>query len=223
MGNITPITPGAQAPREYGLDANVLQTIPFALDAARDKERLEFGGSMIWAYAASSLTAQIDIHINTQQSHPITFQKGMMMRGVPFSRLFITHAAQAGESITLIIAVEGESEIKERRRIQVENAAEGYTAVTLAKATDLQTIADVTLGAAATTQILAANALRRVVFISNLIGNTQTFRIGDNNAAAARGVPLAPGETIIVSGTDTIYGYNPGAAGEDVAVMWTAD
>jgi len=76
---------------------------------------------------------------------------------------------------------------------------------------------------AATTQILAANAARRVAYITNLLGNVQTLRVGDAAAAAARGTPLAPGDTITIETTEAIYAYKPVAGNENVAVTWTED
>lgn len=82
----------------------------------------------------------------------------------------------------------------------------------------LSDVADVSLAAGATTQILAANSSRKEAILRNLSGNTQTFRIGTVNAGAARGIPLGPGESMTLATQAAIYGYNPGAGAELVAV-----
>lgn len=91
------------------------------------------------------------------------------------------------------------------------------------KADILNSIADVTLAATATTQILGALVTRLCALISNKKANTQTFRIGDSNAGATRGVELAPGQSISLETTEAIHGYNPGGSGEAVSVIWTED
>lgn len=206
-----------QAPAEFGLDANILKTRTFNLTAARNLEQIEIGGSCLWAIDATSLTASIDIYINDQLRDPVTFQQGMFIRGIPFSRLYVSHAAQAGETITIFFARE-----QEVRNIEIVNPSIAFNNINITKATVLDTVADVALGAAATTQILAANADRRKAIITNLAANVSIFRIGDAAAAAARGVELAPGETLEIETTEAIYGYNPGVA-QSVGVAYTED
>lgn len=217
MGRLYPKSFEGLSPREFGIGANILKTRTFDLTNARDLEQIEIGGSCIWAIAATSLTAQIDLRINDQLRDPLTFQQGMFLRGIPFSRLYVSHAAQAGETITIFFAVEAEIS-----NIEVVNPSIGFNNINVTKATVLDTVADVALGAAATTQILAANADRRVALVTNLAANVSIFRIGDAAAAAARGVELAPGETVSLETTEAIHGYNPGAI-QSVGVTWTED
>jgi hypothetical protein len=99
----------------------------------------------------------------------------------------------------------------------------GYLQIQDVKASVLNSAADVTLAATATTQILPALAVRMCALISNKTSNTQTFRIGDASAGATRGVELAPGQSISIETTEAIFGYNPGGAGENVGVIWTED
>jgi len=76
--------------------------------------------------------------------------------------------------------------------------------------------ADVTVAATTTAQVLAANTARTEAWISNLSGAV-TLRWGTSAAAAARGIPVAPGATVIISSSAAIYVYNPSASGVDVA------
>lgn len=217
-GRLFPRSFEGQAPREFGTGVNIVKTRTFTLTVARDLEAIDVGGSCLWAYTATSLTASIDIYINDQLRDPIRFSQGMFIRGIPFSRLFVSHAAQAGETITLFFAVE-----QDTRNIQIVNPSLGFTNINITKATVLETIADVAMIGVATTQILAANAARRVAYITNLLGNAQTLRVGDAAAAAARGTPLAPGDTITIETTEAIFAYKPVAGNENVAVSWTED
>lgn len=79
-------------------------------------------------------------------------------------------------------------------------------------------LADVSLAASTTTQILAADTARKEAIISNLSTNTKTFRIGDSGAGAANGIPLAPGASIVLTTSAEIQGHNPTAGAESVAV-----
>ena len=92
------------------------------------------------------------------------------------------------------------------------------SSLTVSTPSGLDSLADVSLGAAATTLIKAINANRKEIIISNLSVNTQTFRIGDSGAAPANGVPLPPGASIVLTTLAAVYGYNPGAGAESVAV-----
>lgn len=215
-GRLFPKPNEGQAPREFGMNANILKTRTFDLTVARGLEEIEIGGSCIWAITASSLTANIDIFINDQLRDPVTFQQGMFIRGIPFSRIYVSHVAQPGETLTIFFAVE------DVNNIQIVNPSLGFTNINVTKASVLNSAADVALGAAATTVILAANANRRKAMITNLKGNDSTFRIADAEVAAARGVELDPGETIELETIEAIFGYNPGAI-QSVGVIWTED
>lgn len=96
-------------------------------------------------------------------------------------------------------------------------------AITIAGSQNIATVADVALAAGVATQIVAANVARRAVVVKNLAGNLQTMRIGDAVAGAARGLELAPGETISIDSGAAVYGYNPGGAAESVSVMEVRD
>ncbi|RLG23041.1 hypothetical protein DRN85_10125 [Methanosarcinales archaeon] len=91
------------------------------------------------------------------------------------------------------------------------------------KATVLNVSSDVSLTAGAATMIVAADADRQCVMITNLAANTQTFRIGNASVSATAGVELAPGESIEIETTAAVYGYNPGGSAESVSVIWTEE
>lgn len=85
--------------------------------------------------------------------------------------------------------------------------------------TTLDSVADVSLTAGATTQIQAADSSRLGIIVTNLPGNVNTFRIGDSGAGASNGVPLAPGESLTIHSQGAVYGYNPGGTAESIAVL----
>ena len=91
--------------------------------------------------------------------------------------------------------------------------------ISLSVASTMTDAADVSIGAASTDLVLAANANRREAMISNLATNTQTMRIGTTNAGAARGVEIEPGQTIVLSTSAAIYAFNPGGGAETLGVL----
>lgn len=217
MARIYPQSHEGVAIPEYGIDTNCLKSKLFDLSVARNLVEIPIGGNVLWSMEATSRTAYLDVYLNDQLRDPIRYRLGLFIRGVPFSRIFVTNAAQAGETITLFYAVE------EIGKIEIENPSLRFTEIDVTKASVFDSVADVTLGAAATTQILPANAARRSAIIGNLAGNAQVLRIADSNAGAARGQELQPGESITIDTTEAIYGYNPGGAGQDVSAIWTED
>ena len=94
----------------------------------------------------------------------------------------------------------------------------GHLQITLMEAIFSNSVSDVTMVATSVTQIVAALTTRLCTLISSKRTNTQTFRIGDANVGASRGVELAPGESISIETTEAIYGYNPGGS-ESILVL----
>jgi len=151
-----------------------------------------------------SVTGAIKIELDGKT---FEMQKGDEARPVkPFASFRITDMSGAANTVTLIV---GTGEFK-----RLELTGE----VSLVN-TGLDSLADVSLVAAATTQISAANANRREIIIKNLSTNTQIFRIGDSGAGLANGHELLPGETITITTQAAVHGYNPGAGAESVTVV----
>jgi len=209
------------APPEYGIDANAVKLKTIDLTLARGTpQRIEIAGSMIWAVSATSLSALMTIYIGDAMlsSDGLPVGQGFFLRGIRFSRLYITNTAQAGETITLVVVDEGPD------NIQIENPMITAQLVTLTKATVLDTAADVVLVAAAAAAIvLPANANRREAIVCSLAANTQTIRIGDANTGAARGAEISPGQSITLETTEAIYGYTGAGVNQTLAILWTED
>ena len=95
--------------------------------------------------------------------------------------------------------------------------------VVQSKAGTFDSIADVSIAATSTDEVLAADSTRREAIITNLSGNVETLRVGDSGAGATNGTPLSPGSTLILATTAVIHAHNPGAAAQSVAVATTKD
>lgn len=216
-GRLFPKPFEGQAPQEFGIGANVLKIRTFDLTVARNLEQIEIGGSCIWAVAATSLNAVIDFRVNDQLRDPLPFQQGMFVGGIPFSRVYASHAAQPGETITVFFAVE-----EDIAQIRIVNPSLAFNEVNLTKAAVFWSDGDF-VAVPGNSLVLAANANRRVLYLSSLITNIHILRIGAAPAAADNGTPLAPGETMIIEVYAAIRTFNPGAINQHIAVSYTED
>lgn len=95
--------------------------------------------------------------------------------------------------------------------------------VSLEKSTIIDSAADVSVNATASKQVVAANAIRREVLVSNLSSNAAAFRIGDSGVGAANGVELLPGSTITLETAGAVYAYNTGAGAQSLGVLEVTD
>lgn len=92
-------------------------------------------------------------------------------------------------------------------------------AITTAVPSGLTTTADVSVAAASQQLLKAANTGRAEIMLVN--NGTATMRIGDSNAAAAQGVPLAPGASTVLTTAAAVYAYNTGASAGTVSILET--
>lgn len=216
-GRIYPYDPTGMSPPQFGLDSPDMKSITIPLDNARTLHKFNIGGNVLWAARASSIGATVDVRFNDQRNDDIEFTRGFAIMGSKFSCIYVTNTAQAGESITLIYSVE------QYEQLRFLNPDISYTEIELVKATTLDSSADIALGAAAQTLIMAANANRRSIIVKNLAANLATIRVGDVGAAAAEGHELAPGESIQLDVTAAVYAWNPGAVAQSVSVVEIED
>lgn len=77
---------------------------------------------------------------------------------------------------------------------------------------------DKSIAATSSDTILAANLSRQAAIIKNLTANTAAIRIGDAPAATT-GHELEPGETIILTTTAAILGFNTHSAAQSVSII----
>ncbi|HEX5339821.1 MAG TPA: hypothetical protein VFX47_02960 [Gammaproteobacteria bacterium] len=117
-------------------------------------------------------------------------------QGMPsFDRIrFLSAAAQ---NITIGVS----------RRAGGERAITGQ--VTVTPGDTLATVADTDIvAAAAAALVLPANTGRKTAVIINLTTSAGEIRIGDENAAAARGIPCAVGGSVSLDTSAAIYVYS---------------
>jgi len=224
---IVPKGDRAYAPPEFGIEANALKTIRIPLDNARDLVAFEIGGTCLWAQAASDLAAQVDIRFNDQLRDAMAISQGFFIRGVPFSRIYVSNTAQAGKWITLFYTVEDKDNIQivnpstQFNNVQADIISSITLAVNQTKATVFSSSANVAIAAISQELLLAANPNRRVAHISNAGSSAGKVWIGDAEAALTEGCELGLGEKIAIETTGAIYGYSQ--LGCTVGLAWTED
>lgn len=219
IARMYPVPNEGQALPRFDAGAHAVRSITIDLTNARNGERIPIGGNFLWLASANLASAAITIAFSRENSSEgIPFKQGTAIKGVRFSEILVTNTAQAGVIVTLIYITEAS------QALEVVNAGITIATVTLTKGLTLTDAADVAMVAGARTAILAANANRRRAFITNLAAGAATLRIGNSaTVAAARGIPVLPGETIVLETTAAISGWNPGGVNQNVAVLEESD
>lgn len=91
------------------------------------------------------------------------------------------------------------------------------TEVNLEAPNSIESVADVTVGVAATL-ILAGDTRREHALIHVPSTASNSIRVGDNAVTATRGVEVEPGQTATLQASDAIYGIRDGAVDVTVSV-----
>lgn len=106
VGPIFPNQVFRSAPPQLDARTYDIRLITIDLASARTDEELSLKGNFVWAANATTLNSRIDIRFNNQAGDVLPLLRGVSIGGVPFTRLYISNTAQAGETITLFSAVE---------------------------------------------------------------------------------------------------------------------
>lgn len=202
----------------FGSGKTILQVVTIDLTNSRDSIEFDFGAAnFLWAIEATDDTANIEIAYNTQRSGKVPWKKGQAISGrdFNFAKVFLTNVAQSGKSITFVYGFSDNP-------TEFINAVESLATVNIAKSDSFTSTADTNVLTGATTQILAADTTRVEAIVTNT-SPTDTVRIGDSSVAAARGTPLGPEQTIILTTTAAIHIHNPNAGTVSFAITETKD
>ncbi len=90
---------------------------------------------------------------------------------------------------------------------------------TVAPGADVGNGGDVSILAASSAQVLAANLNRLAAIITNLTANTVAVRVGKAGVGAASGIPLDPGDSVTLATTAAIHVYNPHSGAQTVSAL----
>lgn len=74
------------------------------LTLARANELYDIAGSFVWSPDSSAATSLLQIRLDEVTNDLIPFQAGVRISGIPFKRLWLTNAAQVGDTITLMVS-----------------------------------------------------------------------------------------------------------------------
>jgi hypothetical protein len=213
MARVYPVGPEGEAQTPYGERRPAIQRFRLRLDNARNEERFNKGGNVLWAVQASSYTAIAEIAFHQRGQGQIPFSSGTFVRAGPFSEIFVTNSAQSGEWIDLLHVREKEG------LFEIQNPGSVFDTVQLVTPTQLLTYADVSISAGSTTLITNSAAVREEIIVQSHPDNTNRVRIGDNNASGSRGIILEPGESATLNVTSSVYGYNVNNTGDNTDVV----
>ena len=223
MGQNYPVSYNGAAPLEYGEGAPRIGVKTIALDTATTDKEYEIGGNIIWVPTASSLDATILIKYQTETNDPIPIQSGSFIAGPSFSRLYISWAAQAGESLTLLYTLDNP-----KNRFRIENATANYTGVSVTGTVNVDIVqqsdtdalevqesypnlysyTDQVIAAASSVHLFGATTGKRLLLFKNLASNSADFRFGDSGVSATEGFPISPGESFLIPCIGDVYIYN---------------
>lgn len=174
------------------------------LDTARDLDQLSMAGDFIYVEQVSSKSASASILLNRNTNDPIDLEIGVVIKTI-FCSLFITHAAQAGEWIDIIIGINFEYY---KQSNQIAGA-------------EVQQVLNLT-HAVADTDVTAAAHICNAALIKADVNNTQIAWIDFGVAAVQNNcMPLDAGEWIreSISNTNRIHA-NFEVGGERVYIAY---
>jgi len=219
MGLSYPVSNNGMAPLEYGEGAPRIGVKTIPLDTATTDKAFEIGGNVLWVPTASTLDAAVSIKYQDQLNDPITFQQGNFLAGPSFSRLYISWEAQAGESITLLYAVDSP-----KNPFRIENATASFTGVSVTGTVDCEAVNyanDKLISASRVTLSTTAATLLRVsenphgtygyrvqILIQNEYTNTYPIRVDKASVTPTLGQIVQPGETLVLDTSDEVYACN---------------
>lgn len=184
--------------REIGHDEIEVRTFVLDLATAREDFEVSLAGAFIWAINTVNVDAETAVKFNTSAGQGVPFKRGQWISGIRFQRIFVSHVAQAGASITFLCSP---------RHIEVDNAVATSGLVTLTdtlRSSDFATPAAASVGVAAAS-FLAASSTRIGVILQSHPDNTGRIVVGDANVTLTRGLILLPGGTAYIQTEDELF------------------
>ena len=162
--------------------------LPLALDVARDRVEFDIRGEFV--YLDRNTTGNISVHLGWSNAdpYPMSAQDGF---AIPFTKIFITHTAQAGKVANLWYG-------EDVRILQ----ALSTVALTLSKGATIS-VSSATAGAASGL-VLAPDTARRRVWMKNTHATDSAYWCEDATAATTAKYQIGPGEEQVIESTDGI-------------------
>lgn len=213
-----PVPYEGDASKGFGRFNNRIAVVTLDLSAARQRAEIKIGGTFLWAYRASVGSAEIFVNFNDDNPDAgVSFREGTALRGAAFGRIYVTHTAQAGVTLSLAYAVE------QFENIEIVNPGSVVSNVGLTKGSVLANSQVATAGAAEV-QLYALNASRRGVTVRNLSGTEDAY-LGVTGVTTGNGMLLRPGESITLrdSAVPALFGLRSAATDVTFAILEERD
>lgn len=176
----------------------------FDLSTARRREEFTFAGNNCRVIDASDLDAKIEIIFNELFYDAIPMRLGRLVE-MPFYRMYVTHAAQTGKTLTIAVAMETDM-------FDIRDDVIPWVGMTVVGA-GAGAYAQISVTAAATL-IKAENLKRRSIVVQNLDAVNSLYIGYDASVTIANaGHVLAADEAIELFYLGTIYGIRAAGAG----------
>lgn len=169
-----------------------VRTVTLPLDTAMDNFELIVKGNQLWAVDASDLDVAINVKYNEQSGQGIPIAKGFALKGVPFNKIYITSAAQAGKTITLLTTfISGAP-------VEFVNPTNSANEVKLLKGSTFRN--SFPSQSAANVSTIAADNDRIGLMLTSWPGNDQEIYVGATNNATTllnEGLEVSPGDSLV--------------------------
>lgn len=237
MPQIYPVANEGQSPDEFGRDAPRVGLLTIPLDNARTLEEYTIGGTMLWAIDASTINARCTVQFQDYTSAAVPYGKGQSIRGLRYSRIYISNSAQAGEFITFFYAVESGQRLQIDNPLQASDSAQ-ITGIDEGVILPVQTsqpdptesrFTRVLAGVSNDERFIddaSGPVVKRDVTIQALLSNTDTLFIGDESTTnlpgglIANGFQLNPGSVLTVAATNSLWAVTGnGTAGQGMNLI----
>lgn len=193
----------------------IYKKLVLRLDASRDNEVFEIVGDGMYVLDATDTGVSVDVRFSEIEADAITLIKRKGVR-LPFYRFFVTHAAQAGKTITIILMRDLEMQVG----VIDFSAAQDVNSIlqpVQTKQPATLNVSAVVVGIVAV-QILAAN-LNRKKFTSLNNGATDLYFGKDGTVTTANGFgKIVAGQAWDSEYTGAVWAIGSAAVG-DLRVM----
>jgi hypothetical protein len=216
LGALHPVAREGLAPDEFARAAPAVRVITLELTTARILDEIKITGNFLWAIDSSGADVAVTVFFNTQGTTGIPFAAGLSIAGQPFNKIYVTHAAQAGQTITLVYGVESPGGFR------LTNKSTTIQTVQVARPTTFTGNTTKSVGLTAV-EMITTSGTRREAIVNYISAGTGKLYVGHSNAVTtANGIEILPGGTLILTCTAAIWGISDTAA-QDVRVAEILD
>lgn len=151
----------------------------------------------VTAAAVTVLGADAAFEIGFDKGDTYHLEAGLEVVTEGFSEVHLQNSQPSENTLRLAFSIKGVRDA----RLTVSSS------LSIAGASLISDVADVTLTAAVATLVAAAKTSRKSVLVTNLANNAKAVRVGSANVGASRGIEVSPGQTATLDTTAAVYAY----------------